>query len=490
MKNMFSLNKKAFDCGGFAFVSRMDKELKLSDKFFGLKVRGLPLDKIALSVLSEWMEKVKSVKKTLEDIQTNKFLLKELSSENIDEVEFNSILKTYYRGLEIIGKNFDEILFGTIDEVKKVYGIDLKKIFSDYTTSFFYGKKCKMAKHGHSKDHRPDKKQVKIGIAITEKGIPIFVSVTEGNKHDSPQFRKDYEKYKGRLPEGSLIVYDKGCDSAENRKIIREDKNHFLTATKMEGDVRRKAERMKKRNMETVLEYKGKKYEKPKRLFGLKKKINGEWFYFYFDERKEQIDKEKRKRKLKRIMDEKKELEKIIATKGYKAIQKKLKKQKKTVNQLNEELVTTTVTIQKRLFEKTNKEIRKDIMSYEKELDGKFVLISSKDMSLEEAAKNYRKKDVSEKMFSDLKSIWNMKPFRVWNDNEVLGCVLLRILAILFVSLIQNEFDELTDKRRETIIDKIKKLTVIADFDKFGKIISLEWMNFDSLLIKILKIPA
>lgn len=489
MNIKYSLTKKAFDCGGLALVSRMEKELKLNEKLFGLKIKGLPLDKIVLSILAVWIVEVKSVRTTLMEIRNNKFLLKKLELESIDEMKFENILKTYYRALAVVGLNYEYIFSEIIDSVNEIFGFDLKKVFSDYTTSFFYGKKCKMAKYGHSKDHRSDKKQVKIGIALTEKGIPILVSVVEGNKHDSPQFREDYEKYRDRLPEGSLLVYDKGCDSEKNRKAIQENGNHFLTAAKMCGDVKREAMPLKKENMEVVIEYKNKKYEKPKRLFGLKKKINEKWFYFYFDEQKEQTDEEKKKRKLEKILEEKKELESIIAKKGYKAVQKKLKNQKKVVKQLSEEIVTTTVMIQKRLCKKTNEQITEDVMNYEEELDGKFVLVSSKDMSLEEAVKSYRKKDVSEKLISDLKSVWDVKPFRVWNDNEVIGCVLLKMLGILFISLIQNEFDELINERRETIVEKIKKLTVGAEFDNFGKIIGLEWLNLDSLLIKILKIP-
>ena len=58
---------------------------------------------------------------------------------------------------------------------------------------FFNGNKYALAKHGYSRDHRPDKRQVKIGLAITAgKCLPFHFSVEEGGLVDSKQFIKDY----------------------------------------------------------------------------------------------------------------------------------------------------------------------------------------------------------------------------------------------------------------------------------------------------------
>ena len=41
-----------------------------------------------------------------------------------------------------------------------------------------------LAKHGHSRDHRGDCKQVCIGLVVTKDGIPLGYEVFAGNTHD------------------------------------------------------------------------------------------------------------------------------------------------------------------------------------------------------------------------------------------------------------------------------------------------------------------
>jgi transposase len=52
-------------------------------------------------------------------------------------------------------------------------------------------------KHGHSKDHRPDLKQITLNLAVTGKeGIPFWMEALPGNSSDMVSFHKTIEKYK------------------------------------------------------------------------------------------------------------------------------------------------------------------------------------------------------------------------------------------------------------------------------------------------------
>jgi hypothetical protein len=57
----------------------------------------------------------------------------------------------------------------------------------DVTSTFFEGRAMAnpKAKRGYSRDHRPDCKQVLIGLAVNRDGFPLAQEVFAGNRHDS-----------------------------------------------------------------------------------------------------------------------------------------------------------------------------------------------------------------------------------------------------------------------------------------------------------------
>ena len=57
----------------------------------------------------------------------------------------------------------------------------------DVTSTYFEGQGADnpLAKRGYSRDHRPDCKQVCIGLVVTEQGLPLGYEAFAGNRHDS-----------------------------------------------------------------------------------------------------------------------------------------------------------------------------------------------------------------------------------------------------------------------------------------------------------------
>lgn len=160
---------------------------------------------------------------------------------------------------------------------------------------------------------------------------------------------------------------------------------------------------------------------------------------------------------------EKNKLAEIYEKKGAKALRKKLTKKKRISNELNGVIVTQNVTIQKTLVKKTDKNIRA-VYEKDKDLDGFFALESSKNMNPLYTLETYRRKDVVEKMFCDLKSTIRMRPFRVWNDDEVKGAVLISMIIALFLGLAKDEAG-FVNKTRKTIVGWLNNLTLVVIFD-------------------------
>ena len=63
--------------------------------------------------------------------------------------------------------------------VEGIYAIDESGIASQSSVETGFS-----INHGHSKDHRPDLKQLKIGLSVQEKGLPISGELLSGNKSD------------------------------------------------------------------------------------------------------------------------------------------------------------------------------------------------------------------------------------------------------------------------------------------------------------------
>jgi len=282
--------------GGTELTKKMDSTLGLSKiiQSLNMKKKGLPLEKIVLSLVSARIDNPDSIWNSVEHIKQCSSALTEF---DIDPSGVHQ--KTYYRGIAALGKNADKIYPLLMDNVQEKFGLDMKYVFIDWTSSYFDGNKCKLAKNGFSRDHRPDRPQVKIGLATTAgKIIPFHFSVERGNLVDSPHFRKDYEAIKSRIPKDALMVFDKGPKSKGNCKLIRENGHDYLSAIKDTAELRAKIRQTNKDSMLELFQY-----EKGDKVFGYWKKNSvGVYEYIYHDERRAKKDAKKRQKKIKKVL--------------------------------------------------------------------------------------------------------------------------------------------------------------------------------------------
>jgi transposase len=72
-------------------------------------------------------------------------------------------------------------------------------VLYDVTSTYFEGRKCPLAKLGHSRDGKKDKLQIVIGLLTNSEGCPIAIEVFEGNTGDpttlAPQVAKLRERF-------------------------------------------------------------------------------------------------------------------------------------------------------------------------------------------------------------------------------------------------------------------------------------------------------
>lgn len=91
------------------------------------------------------------------------------------------------------------------------------------TSSYFEGTKCDLAEYGYSRDQRPDRKQIAIGLLVTPNGIPIAHDVYAGNVPDKSTVKDAL----ARLQQ----TYDvKECVFVGDRGMITDKNLEALTA--------------------------------------------------------------------------------------------------------------------------------------------------------------------------------------------------------------------------------------------------------------------
>jgi hypothetical protein len=110
----------------------------------------------------------------------------------------------------------DEIEEGIYHRRRDLFG-DLSLVFFDTTSIYFEGNGGEeTGAFGHSKDHRPDLKQMVVGMIIDGRGRPICCELWPGNTTDVKTLLPVIDRLRERFGVGEVcIVADRGMISEE-----------------------------------------------------------------------------------------------------------------------------------------------------------------------------------------------------------------------------------------------------------------------------------
>ena len=92
--------------------------------------------------------------------------------------------------------------------------------------------------------------------------------------------------------------------------------------------------------------------------------------------------------------------------------------------------------------------------------EGFFCIVSTQDLTLEQALQTYREKDSIEKIINSLKNEIVIKPLRVWMDKSICGALIIGFLAQVIISLLRYENNELKHISTKFIKQSLSNLTV------------------------------
>lgn len=286
---------------------------------------------------------------------------------------------------------------------------ELDLVFFDTTSIYFEGNGGEtLGQLGHSKDHRPDLKQMIVGVVIDNSGRPICCELWPGNTADVKTMIPIVDRIRKRFNiRRFCIVSDRGMISADTMKQLEDPDRDLLYIL---GARMRKVKEIKQdvlsragRFSEVVAEKNGSKAPSPLKVKEVWVDDNRYIVCLNLKQaRKDEADRELIVEKLEeRIKSNPKSL---IGNKGY-----------------------------RKFLKVTKNSVKIDIEKIESEarFDGKWVLKTNTDLKAEEVALKYKELWQVEHLFRGMKSILETRPIYHQSDEAIKGHVFSSFLALL-----------------------------------------------------------
>ena len=302
-----------------------------------------------------------------------------------------------------IKDQIEEYLF----KINKDIFSDLDLVFFDTTSIYFEGKGgSELGEHGHSKDHRPELKQMVIGVVIDNHGRPICCEMWPGNTSDAKTLIPIAERLQERFGiKRFCIVADRGIFSASTIEELKDKRLFYILGTRMRNqkvireDILSRGGRFKEVYPEN-LDSKSPSPLKVKEVWQ-----DGRRYIVCLNPKQAKKDALTRNTIIEALKEKLGRNPKaVIGNKGYRRY---LKISKDTVN----------IDISK--------------IKEEEKFDGKWVLETNTDLSSQEVALRYKELWQVEHVFRDMKSVLETRPIYHQRDDAIKGHVFCSFLALL-----------------------------------------------------------
>jgi len=315
-------------------------------------------------------------------------------------------LHHYYRALDHLSMHIEEIEDSLWKEKDQLFGPEVRLVFFDTTSSYFEGEgPSGLAAYGFSKDHRPERKQIVIVVAMREDGLPLMHKIFEGSKADVSSFKEVSLEVKRRFGiKEAIVVADRGCVSEDIIKGLSEAGLGYILGARLRTYEAREA-----------LSSPG-RYRKVSQNLKVKEvSIRGRRYIVCLNEEEAKRQKHERGEILKTLEEKLKGGAKsLIANKGY----------RKYLKAKGEGF-----------------EIDRQKAEAEANYDGKWVIITNTTLSTESAALSYKRLWEVERAFRDLKNVLEIRPIYHWSERRVRGHIGVCFLALYLQRLFMKKLD-------------------------------------------------
>jgi transposase len=139
-----------------------------------------------------------------------------------------------YRALDHLVPHKPALEQHLVARLGELFALDYDLLLYDVTSVYFEGlaEANPLAQRGHSRDHRPDCKQVCLALVVTRDGMPLGYEVFAGNRTDVTTVEDIVEAMEARYGLAQRIwVMDRGMTSADNLEWLRQTGRRYLVGT-------------------------------------------------------------------------------------------------------------------------------------------------------------------------------------------------------------------------------------------------------------------
>jgi hypothetical protein len=144
--------------------------------------------------------------------------------------------QVFYRAMDFLLEADTAIQQHVFFAVANLLNLEVDVLLFDTTSTYFETEDDdQFRRYGNSKDHRGDRPQTVIGLAVTKEGIPVRVWSWPGNASDSTVIRQVHDELRDRSLHRVLWVGDRGFTSTENRAHLQRAGGHVLFGEKLRG---------------------------------------------------------------------------------------------------------------------------------------------------------------------------------------------------------------------------------------------------------------
>ena len=422
----------SFNAGTLILINKINKEFNLFDSIFG-NIKGKT---------KHFIESIKAfINNRLDKCVSLNQLTINYPQELFECLGFKESPKerTLYRDLERIGLNHKFVIENYHKLIKKFNLVD-KEQFVDFSSAYFEGEKAELGALGYSRDNQPGKKQVTFGVSTGMNGIPSSFTIQKGNVCDKKHFKFMLKIANKVFEKDSMIIFDCGGNTEENKQKIIELGFNYLTLKPRQRSVYKKYVEFYKKSSKEILYANDIKYNCVK----IKEEDNK---YIFYSKNLYKKLKRNRNRKFKR------ELEKNDS------ILSKVKKGKEIERFISREGdIIAKGIIQKTLIDGKN--------PYITGLEGFFVLESSVDEEPYKILKLYKSKDIIEKLIRNMKEGTELRPINHITKEAIIGYLIVVFIANCIIQLSHFLSKSNVDKNLKLLKKSLNCLTVTFIYDK------------------------
>lgn len=362
-----------------------------------------------------------------------------------------------YRSLDYLIKGKERIQQDIFLALKKKLKLNTKMIHYDLTSSYVEGSHCEIALFGYSRDHRRDRRQIVIGLVMCD-GIPIYHKVFEGNTVDKTTLVEMVAQLKATLGiSRTTFVADRGLITEDNLVALEDATYSYILG------VQRRKNKLAEGLIVNEIISEGNQAAKEIHVETVERngRVHTRRYILC-------LDKHTRGERLKTLKLLTQNLERKLAelqTKFQHSLEPSHRGKKPTRDGLMSQ-ATKILGKNKRLFsvwfdEGLKFSLNEKNYSYEEQIAGKFLLVTSTSLPADDVMKAYKEQQVVENAFDEIKNFLDIRPIGHYEERRVKAHTFVCVLSFLVECLIERFSAE---SARKTIqkLQRIRKVDLTA----------------------------